>query len=83
MIAFCRLVFTPNAFKSSKFGLGAFARPFYVITVLWNCIVFAVSLSMKPTYGLTFQTFVSPFYFPVDSTSFNYSVYVPRPHFNA
>lgn len=46
LIAFCRLIFTPNEFKNSKFGLGMWAKPFYVVTFVWNCIVFAVSQSM-------------------------------------
>ncbi|WWD21329.1 hypothetical protein CI109_105813 [Kwoniella shandongensis] len=63
LISFCRLVFTPNSFKTSKFGLGPFARPFYIITFLWNCFIFAVN--------------ISPFYFPVESAAgFNYSIVI-------
>ncbi|KAE8543712.1 hypothetical protein D1P53_000428 [Cryptococcus gattii VGV] len=62
LIAFCRLIFTPNEFKNSKFGLGMWAKPFYVVTFVWNCIVFA--------------TYISPFYFPVDASGFNYSVVI-------
>lgn len=43
LIAFCRLVFTPNSFKNTRFGLGVFARPFYAIAFLWNGVIFAVS----------------------------------------
>lgn len=43
LIAFCRLAFTPTSFKNTRFGLGAFARPFYLIAFLWNGLVFAVS----------------------------------------
>jgi hypothetical protein len=33
---------TPNSFKNTRFGLGVFARPFYLIAFLWNGLVFAV-----------------------------------------
>lgn len=44
LIALCRLLFTPNSFKKSKFSLGPFAKPFYIITFVWNLVVFAVSM---------------------------------------
>lgn len=62
LISFCRLVITPNEFKKSKFSLGMWAKPFYVVAFVWNCIVFA--------------TYISPFYFPVDARGFNYSVVI-------
>jgi amino acid transporter len=43
LIAFCRFVFTPNDFRHTRFGLGKFARPFYVIAFIWNGFIFAVS----------------------------------------
>lgn len=49
---------TPNDFQSSKFKLGRFAKPFYVVAALFNALVFAVQ--------------VSPFYFPVTAETFNF-----------
>ena len=49
---------TPNDFKSSKFKLGCFAKPFYVAAAFFNAIVFAVE--------------VSPFFFPVTAETFNF-----------
>ncbi|WVQ81148.1 hypothetical protein IAT38_003270 [Cryptococcus sp. DSM 104549] len=62
LISISRLLFTPNGFKSSKMSLGVFAKPFYVLAFVWNCVVFA--------------TYISPFYFPVDASGFNYSVVI-------
>ena len=54
LIAFCRLVFTPKSFKNTRFGLGGFARPFYLIAFLWNGLVFAVSgARCRPSSRLT------------------------------
>ena len=49
---------TPNDFKSSKFKLGRFAKPFYFSATLFNALVFA--------------TQVSPFFFPVTAQTFNF-----------
>jgi translation initiation factor 5B len=46
LIALLRLFFTPDQFKSTKFGLGKFAKPFYVCAIFFNGIVFAVSASV-------------------------------------
>ncbi|KAI0063074.1 amino acid transporter [Artomyces pyxidatus] len=59
LIALLRFTMTPNAFKSSHFYLGKLGRPFYLITVLWN--------------GLVFSVMISPFFFPVDAQSFNFA----------
>ncbi|KAI0057770.1 amino acid transporter [Artomyces pyxidatus] len=59
LIPLLRLTMTPNAFKSSHFYLGRSAFPCYVVTVLWN--------------GLVFSVLISPFYFPVDAQSFNFA----------
>ncbi|KAJ9097597.1 hypothetical protein QFC21_004631 [Naganishia friedmannii] len=59
LIALCRLCFTPNSFKSTRFGLGVFARPFYAIAFVWNAILFAV--------------YASPFSFPTTGKTFNYA----------
>lgn len=79
LIAFCRLVFTPNSFKNTRFGLGVFARPFYAIAFLWNGAVFAVSGSpchcqRVPDADLH-QVYASPFSFPTTGKTFNYSRY--------
>ena len=43
LIALLRLTMTPNDFKNSHFYLGRWRTPFYVSTVVFNAIVFAVS----------------------------------------
>lgn len=43
LIALLRLTMTPNEFKGSHFYLGKWRKPFYVATVLFNGVVFAVS----------------------------------------
>lgn len=58
LIGILRLTMTPNSFRSSKFRLGPFRLPFYLITAVFNAIVFAVM--------------ISPFYFPVTAQSFNF-----------
>ena len=58
LIALLRLFVTPDDFKSSKFKLGSFAKPFYVAAAFFNAIVFAVQ--------------VSPFFFPVTAETFNF-----------
>jgi amino acid transporter len=45
LIALLRLTMTPNGFKSSHFRLGKFAKPFYLSSVLFNGLIFAVSCS--------------------------------------
>ncbi|KAI0069318.1 amino acid transporter [Artomyces pyxidatus] len=59
LIALLRLTMTPHAFRASRFYLGRLARPFYVVSVLWNALVFAVM--------------ISPFFFPVNAQSFNFA----------
>lgn len=59
LIALLRLFMTPNDFKSSKFKLGRFAKPFYVAAVLFNGLIFSVQ--------------VSPFFFPVTAETFNFA----------
>ncbi|KAJ9095072.1 hypothetical protein QFC20_006760 [Naganishia adeliensis] len=68
LIAFCRLVFTPNSFKNTRFGLGVFARPFYAIAFLWNGVVFV----RVPDADLH-QVYASPFSVPTTGKTFNYS----------
>jgi translation initiation factor 5B len=58
LIALLRLFITPNDFKSSKFKLGRFAKPFYIAAALFNALVFSVQ--------------VSPFFFPVTAETFNF-----------
>jgi len=55
LIAALRLFMTPNDFKTTKFKLGRWAKPFYVCAVVFNGIVFATNCS--------------PFFFPVTDTS--------------
>lgn len=43
LIALLRLTMTPNEFKGSHFYLGKWRKPFYVATVLFNGVVFAVN----------------------------------------
>jgi len=59
LIALLRLTQTPNAFKKSYFYLGRWARPMYVSTVFFNGLIFAVM--------------ISPFYFPVTASTFNFA----------
>lgn len=42
LIALLRLTMTPDEFKTSKFALGRWAKPFYVCAVLFNALVFSV-----------------------------------------
>ena len=42
LIALLRLTMTPNDFKNSHFYLGRWRIPFYIATVLFNGLVFAV-----------------------------------------
>jgi amino acid transporter len=44
LIALLRLTQTPNAFQSSKFGLGRFKTPFYISAVLFNALIVAVTM---------------------------------------
>ncbi|KAI9507215.1 amino acid transporter [Russula earlei] len=59
LIALLRLTQTPNSFKTSHFYLGRWARPMYLSTVLFN--------------GLVFVVMISPFYFPVTASTFNFA----------
>lgn len=43
LIALLRLTMTPNHFQSSYFNLGRFAKPFYVVAILFNALIVAVS----------------------------------------
>ena len=47
LIALLRLTMTPNRFKKSYFYLGKYRRVFYVVAVLFNALVFAVSFLAK------------------------------------
>lgn len=42
LIALLRLTQTPDAFQSSKFGLGRFKTPFYISAVMFNALIVAV-----------------------------------------
>lgn len=44
LIALLRLTMTPNDFKGSHFYLGKLRKPFYAAAVLFNALIFAVSL---------------------------------------
>ncbi|KAI0069320.1 amino acid transporter [Artomyces pyxidatus] len=59
LIPLLRFTMTPHAFKTSRFYLGKFARPFYLVSTLWNALIFAVM--------------ISPFFFPVNAQSFNFA----------
>ncbi|TFK88365.1 amino acid transporter [Polyporus arcularius HHB13444] len=59
LIALLRLTMTPNDFTNSHFFLGRWRKPFYVATVIFNAVVFAVQ--------------ISPFVFPTDAETFNFS----------
>ncbi|KAB5588042.1 Thiamine transporter thi9 [Ceratobasidium theobromae] len=58
VIALLRLVSTPNQFKTSKYSLGKFAKPLYIVTVLFHAVLFAV--------------WTSPFTFPVSAKTLNF-----------
>ncbi|KAL7413172.1 amino acid/polyamine transporter I [Mrakia frigida] len=58
LIALCRLFVTPNEFKHTRFGLGKFGKPFYLIAGIWNAFLFAV--------------LISPFVYPPSAPNFNY-----------
>jgi translation initiation factor 5B len=81
LIALLRLTATPNQFRSSHLRLGIFAKPFYVATVFFNGVIFAVNISPLRLYpGISLssvQVMISPFYFPVDAASFNFVSYMP------
>ncbi|KAH0839540.1 hypothetical protein J3R83DRAFT_425 [Lanmaoa asiatica] len=62
LIALLRLFMTPDRFKSSRFRLGRYAKPFYVCAAAFNALVFAVD--------------ISPFYFPVTAQTFNFAVVI-------
>lgn len=59
LIALLRLTMTRGDFKGSKYYLGKWGPPLYVITVLFQGLVFAVD--------------ISPFFFPVTAKSFNFA----------
>ena len=52
LIPLLRLTMTPNHFRSSRFYLGKFAKPFYIAAVFFNAIVFAVRTLQKTTIVL-------------------------------
>lgn len=77
LIALLRLTMTPGRFKSSHFYLGRLAIPFYIISTLFNALVFSVcrfslniDLILIP-YRM-FQVMISPFVFPVTAQNFNF-----------
>jgi translation initiation factor 5B len=43
LISLLRLTMTPNGFKNSAFYLGKHRRVFYLVAVLFNALIFAVS----------------------------------------
>ena len=49
---------TSGEFKWSKFKLGPFAKPFYVVAALFNAITFVAE--------------VSPLFFPITAETFNF-----------
>jgi len=59
LIAALRFTCTPHAFKTSHFYLGRWAKPMYLSTVLFNGLVFAVT--------------ISPFFYPVTADTFNFA----------
>ena len=85
LIALLRLTMTPHTFKSSRFYLGRWARPMYLCTVLFNGLVFSVRFNFFYTFLMpafdfmltmgfrTEQVMISPFYFPVTATTFNFA----------
>lgn len=46
LIALLRLFMTPDRFQSSQFGLGKYAKPFYICAAAFNALIFAVSVCM-------------------------------------
>lgn len=58
LIAILRLTMTPDHFQSSHFRLGKLAKPFYIVAILFNALVFSVQ--------------ISPFTFPVSADTFNF-----------
>lgn len=44
LIALLRLFVTPDRFQSSRFRLGRYAKPFYVCAVVFNALIFCVSI---------------------------------------
>ncbi|KAF8883402.1 hypothetical protein BD779DRAFT_1801969 [Infundibulicybe gibba] len=59
LISLLRLTMTADKFHSSYFYLGRFAKPFYLVAVLFNALIVSVMLS--------------PFFFPVTSETFNFA----------
>ena len=47
LIALLRLTMTPDDFKSSHFHLGRWRKPFYVATILFTALVFAVRSTLR------------------------------------
>lgn len=62
LISILRLTMTPNNFQSSHFRLGKLAKPFYIVAILFNALVFSVQ--------------ISPFTFPVSADTFNFVSFV-------
>jgi amino acid transporter len=52
LIALLRLTMTPDAFKSSRFHLGRWARPMYLCAVLFNGLVFSVRFRFLRRFGV-------------------------------
>ena len=80
LIALLRLFMTPNDFKSTKFGLGRFAKPFYIAAAFFNAIVFAVSFpfSLSHYYMLTYYTLAGtsiPIHVSGDCTDLQFCVF--------
>ena len=77
LIALLRLTMTPGRFKSSHFYLGRLAIPFYIVSILFNALVFAVcrfslNIGLILIPRCIFQVMISPFVFPVTAQSFNF-----------
>ena len=77
LIALLRLTMTPGRFKSSHFYLGRLGIPFYIVSILFNGLVFAVcrfslNIDLILIPCCIFQVMISPFVFPVTAQSFNF-----------
>ncbi|KAB5587647.1 Amino acid permease [Ceratobasidium theobromae] len=60
LIGLLRLILTPRGFRSTKFPLGYFAKPFYFLAALFGALSVA-------------QVLVSPLQFPVTGPNLNYA----------
>jgi translation initiation factor 5B len=74
LISGLRLFCTPDGFKSTKFNLGVFRRPFYLVGLVFNLFILGVcrNHSGPILFGQQFQVDLSPFFFPVTVDTFNF-----------